>query len=64
MDMETVTLFLILERLAPELVPFLTERELNMNIVLRDVLAVLEPEDAVEIAQHSICRIQKQVLLH
>ncbi|PZD95949.1 hypothetical protein DNH61_10970 [Paenibacillus sambharensis] len=64
MDMETVTLSRIVEKLVPELVPFLTERELNMNIVLRDGLSVLEPEDAVEIVQHSIYEIQRQVLLH
>ncbi|CAM4310571.1 hypothetical protein [Paenibacillus tarimensis] len=64
MDMETVTLSRIVEKLVPELVPFLTERELNMNIVLRNGLSVLEPEDAVEIVQHSIYEIQRQVLLH
>ena len=64
MDMETVTLMRIAEKLAPELVPFLTERELGMNIILRDGLAVLDQEDAIEIVQHSIYEIQKQVLLH
>ncbi|MFC4812294.1 MULTISPECIES: hypothetical protein [Paenibacillus] len=63
MDMETVRLVQIVEKLAPELVPFLTERELNLNIVLRDGLAWLEPEDAMEIVQHSICEHQKEVLL-
>ncbi|SEO24405.1 hypothetical protein [Paenibacillus sp. OV219] len=63
MDMETVRLLQIVEKLVPELVPFLTERELNLNIVLRDGLAFLEPEDAVEIVQHSICEHQKEVLL-
>lgn len=63
MDMETVRLVQIVEKLVPELVPFLTERELNLNIVLRDGLALLEPEDAVEIVQHSICEYQKEVLL-
>lgn len=62
--METVTLSRIVERFAPELASFLTERELQLNIVLRDGLAVLEPEDAIEIVQHSICQVQKQVLLH
>ncbi|RXZ82257.1 hypothetical protein EBB07_11305 [Paenibacillaceae bacterium] len=64
MDMQTVALSRIVEKLVPELVPFLTQRELQMNIVLRDGLAVLEPEDAIEIVQHSIYEIQKQVLLH
>lgn len=62
--METVTLSRIVERFAPEMASFLTERELQLNIVLRDGLAVLEPEDAIEIVQHSICQVQKQVLLH
>jgi len=64
MDMETVTLSRIVEKLAPELVPFLTERERNLNIVLRDGLGVLEPEDAIEIVQNSICEIQKRVAIH
>ncbi|MFC5651494.1 hypothetical protein ACFPYJ_20735 [Paenibacillus solisilvae] len=63
MDMETVRLSRIVEKLAPELVPFLTEHELNLNIVLRDGLALLEPEDAMEIVQHSICEHQRKMLL-
>jgi hypothetical protein len=64
MDMETVTLSRIAQKLAPELVPFLTDRELNMSIVLREGLALLEPEDAVEIVQHSIYEHQRQIMLH
>ncbi|MFC4778609.1 hypothetical protein ACFO9Q_17585 [Paenibacillus sp. GCM10023252] len=63
MDIETVKLSLIVERLAPELISFLTEHELSINIVLRDGLALLEPEDAMEIVQHSICQHQKEALL-
>jgi len=63
MDMETVKLSRIVEKLAPELVPFLTARELDLNIVLRDGLGILEPEDAMEIVQHSICEHQRKVLL-
>lgn len=63
MDMETVKLSRIVEKLAPELIPFLTQREMNLNIVLRDGMGILEPEDAMEIVQHSICEHQKQVLL-
>ncbi|MCQ6558508.1 hypothetical protein [Paenibacillus mendelii] len=63
MDMETVKLSRIVEKLVPELVPFLTERELNLNIVLRDGMALLEPEDAMEIVHHSICEYQREVLL-
>ncbi|MBW7457632.1 hypothetical protein ACFOLF_08915 [Paenibacillus sepulcri] len=64
MDMETVKLLMIVEKLVPELVPFLTERELNLNIVLRDGLSLLEPGDAMEIVQHSIVEHQKAVYLH
>ena len=63
MDMETVKLSLIVERLAPELGPFLTSREMDLNIVLRDGLEVLEPADAMEIVQYSICNGQKQALI-
>ncbi|MFD0586668.1 hypothetical protein ACFQZE_01535 [Paenibacillus sp. GCM10027627] len=63
MDMETVKLSQIVEKLAPELSPFLTSRELELSIVLRDGLALLEPADAMEIVQHSICNGQKQTLL-
>lgn len=63
-EMATVTLWQIVERHAPELLPFLTRRELDMNIVLREGFDRLEPEDALEIVQHSICEQQKQKLLH
>jgi len=64
MDMETVKLSRIVEKLAPELEPFLTERERQLNIVLRDGLSVLEPEDAMEIVQLSICEQQRDASLH
>ncbi|PWV99663.1 hypothetical protein DFQ01_11336 [Paenibacillus cellulosilyticus] len=64
MDMETVKLSRIVEKLAPELEPFLTERERQLNIVLRDGLGVLEPEDAMEIVQLSICEQQRDTSLH
>ncbi|GMK39623.1 hypothetical protein PCCS19_26770 [Paenibacillus sp. CCS19] len=64
MDMETVKLSRIVEKLAPELGPFLTERERQLNIVLRDGLSVLEPEDAMEIVQLSICEQQRDASLH
>lgn len=63
MDMETVKLSQIVERLAPELSPFLTTREKDLTIVLRDGIELLEPADAMEIVQHSICNGQKQTLL-
>ena len=64
MDMEGVKLSRLLEKVAPELQAFLTESELDLQIVLRDGLALLEPHDAMEIVQHSICERQNQALLH
>ncbi|WP_168119483.1 hypothetical protein [Paenibacillus sp. HB172176] len=61
--METVKLSHIVERLAPELSPFLTSRELELCIVLRDGIELLEPADVMEIVQHSICNGQKQILI-
>lgn len=63
-EMATVTLWQIVERHAPELLPFLTRRELNMNIVLRQGFDRLEHEDALEIVRYSICEQQKRKLLH
>ncbi len=64
MELETVKLSEIVQRLVPELAACLTVSELEMSIVLRDGLALLEPEDAVEIIQCSICNKQQSVLLH
>lgn len=64
MDMETVKLSHIVEKLAPELGAFLTATEKNMSIVLSNGLAVLEPQDVMEIVQFSICNQQKDTLLH
>jgi len=63
-DMETVKLSQIVEKLAPELGAFLTDHELNISIVLRDGLSFLGTADAVEIVQHSICEHQRDVLIH
>ncbi len=63
MDMETVKLSQIVEKLAPELSPFLTPREMDMSIVLRDGFDYLEPADAMEIVQHSICNQQREAWL-
>lgn len=64
MEMETVTLATIIERLAPELSTCLTPQELSMQIVLRDGITQLEASDAIEILQYSICRKQKASILH
>ncbi|MFD1953428.1 hypothetical protein ACFSL6_04375 [Paenibacillus thailandensis] len=61
--METVKLSQIVEKLAPELSPFLTARELDIRIVLRDGLSVLEPRDAMEIVQQSILEQQRNACL-
>lgn len=62
MEMETVKLATIVERLAPELGQCLTPQELNMQIVLRDGITQLEASDVIEILQFSICK--KQQALH
>lgn len=64
MEMETVKLVTIVERLAPEFISFLTLQELDTSIVLRDGLGVLDTDDAVEIIQISICRGQSSTVLH
>lgn len=64
MDVETVTLATIVERLAPEMFDCLTFQELETKIVLRDGIELLEPEDALEIVQFSICRGQSGTILH
>lgn len=64
MDMETVKLATIVERLAPEMLNFLTSQELETKIVLRNGIELLEPEDAMEIVQFSICRCQSGTILH
>jgi|GEM_PF-301401 len=64
MDLETVKLATIVERLAPEMFECLTSQELETKIVLRDGIEVLEPEDAMEIVQFSICRGQTGTILH
>lgn len=63
-DMETVKLATIVERLAPEMFQFLTTEELDTKIVLRDGIELLEPADALEIVQFSICRGQLGTILH
>ena len=64
MDIETVKLAQIVEKLAPELSPFLTTREMDINIVLRDGIALLDPADVMEIVQHSICTQQREAFIH
>ncbi|AVF25440.1 hypothetical protein ERICIV_01261 [Paenibacillus larvae subsp. larvae] len=61
--METVTLSRIVMRLTPELVPYLTRRELESQIVLRDGLQALDAEDVMEIVQFSISEHQKDAIL-
>lgn len=61
--METVTLSRIVMRLTPELVPYLTKRELESQIVLRDGLQALDVGDVMEIVQFSISEHQKGAIL-
>ncbi|MED4602481.1 hypothetical protein P9314_17580 [Paenibacillus validus] len=64
MLVETVKLSTIVMKLTPELYPFLKQRELESEIVLRNGLAALEAEDAMEIIQYSISEHQKDAHLH
>lgn len=50
-------------RLTPELVPYLTRRELESQIVLRDGLQALDAGDVMEIVQFSISEHQKDAIL-
>jgi hypothetical protein len=61
--METVTLSRIVMRLTPELVPYLTRRELESQIVLRDGMQALNAGDVMEIVQFSISEHQKDAIL-
>lgn len=61
--MGTVTLSRIVMRLTPELVPYLTRRELESQIVLRDGLQALDAGDVMEIVQFSISEHQKDAIL-
>ncbi|MEG6590892.1 hypothetical protein ABHN00_16440 [Paenibacillus phoenicis] len=64
MEMETVRLEQIVKKWFPDMLPFLNQKELNSTILLRDGLTILEPQDALEIIQFSICEHQNPALLH
>ncbi|MDU4696271.1 MULTISPECIES: hypothetical protein [Paenibacillus] len=64
MEMETVKLEQIVKKWFPDMLPFLNQRELNSTILLRDGLTILEPQDALEIIQFSICEHQNSAFLH
>ncbi|WP_178075889.1 hypothetical protein [Paenibacillus oralis] len=63
-EMETVKLEQIVMKWFPDMLPFLKQKELNSMIVLRDGLTILEPQDALEIIQFSICEHQNPAFLH
>ncbi|GGF91632.1 hypothetical protein [Paenibacillus aceti] len=63
-EMETVKLAQIVRKWFPDMLPFLDQKELNSMIILRDGLTILEPEDALEIIQYSICEHQNSAFLH
>lgn len=62
--METVKLAQIVMKWFPDMLPFFNQRELNSMIILRDGLTILEPEDAMQIIQFSICEHQDTAVLH
>lgn len=62
--MELVKLSRIVKRWSPELYPFLKPDELETCIVLRDGVERLNREDALEIIETSICKHQKDAILH
>jgi hypothetical protein len=64
MEMESVKLSEIVLRWYPEMMPFLKQNELDILIMLRDGLRILEPHDAMEIIQFSICEHQNSANLH
>ncbi|MFC6230474.1 hypothetical protein ACFQI7_21885 [Paenibacillus allorhizosphaerae] len=64
MLVETVRLATIVMKLTPDLYPTLTKIELESEIVLRNGLASLMAEDAMEIIQYSISEHQKDAFLH
>ncbi len=63
MEMERVKLSEIVMKWFPEMLPTLRQNELNSLIVLRDGFGILEPEDAMEIIQYSICEQQDNMYL-
>lgn len=63
-EMETVRLEQIVKKWFPDMLPFLNQKELNSTILLRDGLTILEPQDALEIIQFSICEHQNPAFLH
>nr|WP_033404237.1 hypothetical protein [Paenibacillus fonticola] len=64
MDMETVKLAQIVMKWFPDMLPFFDEKELDSMIILRDGINLLEPNDAMEIIQFSICELQNTKFLH
>lgn len=63
-EAETVKLEQIVMKWFPDMLLFLNQKELNSMIILRDGLTILEPEDAMEIIQFSICEHQNSAYLH
>ena len=63
-EMETVKLSEIVMKWHPNMMPFLSQNELNSLIMLRDGLNILEPDDALEIIQYSICEHQNSAYIH
>lgn len=62
--METVSLSRIVMKFTPDLYPFLKPKELELQILLRDGLSVLNQEDVLEIVHQSIFEHQKDTFIH
>lgn len=62
--MEVVKLSNIVQKLAPDLHPFLKPAELDSSIILKNGLEALNTTDALEIIQYSICEQQKKSWIH
>lgn len=63
-ETEMVKLEQIVMKWFPDMLPFFNQKELESVIVLRDGLTILEPDDAMEIIQFSICEHQNTAFLH
>lgn len=64
MEMEVVKLSNIVQKLVPDLYPFLKPAELDCTVILKNGLGALDESGALEIVQQSIFEQQKSSCLH
>lgn len=64
MEMEVVKLSSIVLKLTPELYPYLKPAELECSIILKNGLADLDTDGALEIVQQSIFEHQTEEQIH